>query len=99
MVPTMNTRTATTLFIDPTGNPTDVPDATADVFYFSNANAGVRVWVLPQGFPMTKVVGETGRYAVSFTQPTGVRTVYATMYGTDPGSGVRIVSEQQVLIW
>ena len=93
----MSTRTATVLFTDTTGNPTDVPDAAADVFYFSNT--GVRVWVLPQGSPMTKVVGETGRYAVSFTQPTGVRTVYATMYGTDPGSGVRIVSEQQVLIW
>ena len=93
----MATRTATMLFLSANGDPIDVPDAAADVFYFTGT--GGRVWVLPQGSPMTKVPGEVGRYAVSFDAPDGVRTVYATMFGTDPTTGYRLANEQQVLRW
>lgn len=77
--------------------PYDVPNAIADVFYFDDS--GVRVWILPQGSAMSKVPGETGRYSVSFTAPPGVHTVYAMMYGTDPITGYRMASEQQILMW
>lgn len=93
----MTTRTATMLFLDANGAPVDVPDAVADVFYFTNS--GSRTWVLPQGSAMNKVPGETGRYSVSFDVSNGVRTVYATMYGTDPTTGYRLVNEQQILRW
>lgn len=93
----MPTRTATMLFLDATGAPVDVPDAAADVFYFTSS--GSVSWLLPQGSAMTKVPGETGRYAVSFDVPKAVRTAYATMHGTDPVTGYRLVNEQQVLRW
>jgi hypothetical protein len=91
----MPTRTATMLFLDGVGVPVDVPDAAADVFYFTST--GSRIWILPQGSAMTKVLPETGRYKVSFDAPADVPTVYATMYGTDPTTGVRLVNEQQIL--
>lgn len=91
----MPTRTATMLFLDGIGDPVDVPDAVADVYYFTNI--GSQIPILPQGSAMTKVTGEVGRYKISFDAPTGVRTVYATMYGTDPTTGVRLVNEQQIL--
>jgi hypothetical protein len=93
----LTTRTATMLFLDANGIPFDVPDPVADVFYFTNS--GLRTWILPQGSAMTKVPGETGRYTVSFLAPPAVRTIYATMYGTDPITGSRMSNEQQILKW
>lgn len=91
----MATRTATMLFLDAGGTPIGVVDAQVDVFYF-NAS-GQRVWVLPSKHAMTPTPNVTGRYSVSFEWPLGASTVYATMYGTDPATEMRITKEQTLL--
>ena len=91
----MNRRTATMLFINASGIPIEVLSATADVFYF--ANDGTRIWILPKGTPMFKVVGEVGRYTLTFDVPKGVSTVYASMFGIDPETNARLANEQQIV--
>jgi len=85
------------LFLDSGGLPFVPPNPTVEVFYFDSD--GVKASLAAAGTNMSSVVGDTGRYTYTMTLPdtlTPAQQVYATMQGTDPGSGDTAVIQQEV---
>ena len=89
--------TFTALFVDAAGDPFVPVSPTIEVYYFNAV--GVRLSLVAPGTVMSVVSGFPNQFAYTITLPTTLtadRQVYATMRGTDPGTGDILVVEEQV---
>lgn len=90
--------TFTVLFLDGSNQPTNVTNATIEVFYFTDTGQRVHLVAAGTAFPAS-FPAETGRYAYTFAIPSTMEVhqeIYGIMRGVDPATSDEYVVEQQI---